>query len=109
MRKLILFFFLLTNNYSFSQSSGYIYGGGNICDNNGSIDVEISLTGTPPWNIIYSIDGINQPIFVTSDNPHIIKTRKLLPTISKNKYNLNKTYNFIKTLSFTTKLKTLKG
>jgi PKD repeat protein len=74
MRKLILFFFLFTSNYLFSQSSGFIYGGGNICDNNGFIDVEISFTGTPPWNVIYSIDGINQPIFSTSDNPHIIKT-----------------------------------
>ena len=74
MRIVILFFLSIVSNYSFSQSTGFIYGGGNICDNEDLIDVEISLIGTPPWNVIYSIDGINQPILSTSDNPHIIKT-----------------------------------
>jgi len=75
MKKLVLILFLLFSFSSFSQSSAFIYGGGNICDNAGTIDVEISLTGNPPWNIVYAIDGVNQPSFPTTNNPHIIPTK----------------------------------
>jgi len=75
MKKLVLILFLLFSFSSFSQSSAFIYGGGNICDNAGTIDVEISLTGNPPWNIVYAIDGMNQPSFPTTNNPHIIPTK----------------------------------
>ena len=75
MKKLVLISFLLFSFSSFSQSSAFIYGGGNLCDNAGTIDVEISLTGNPPWNIVYAIDGVNQPSFSTTNNPHIIPTK----------------------------------
>jgi hypothetical protein len=75
MKKLVLISFLLFSISSFSQSSAFIYGGGNLCENAGTINVEISLTGTPPWNIVYSIDGVDQPSFPTTNNPHIIPTK----------------------------------
>jgi len=67
--------FLLINSGAFAQSTAFIYGGGNLCDNAGTIDVEISLTGTPPWNIVYAIDGVNQAAISTSNNPQIIPTK----------------------------------
>ena len=51
--------FLLINSVAFAQSSAFIYGGGDLCDNAGTIDMEISLTGTPPWNIVYAIDDMD--------------------------------------------------
>ena len=75
MKKLVLISLLLFSISSFSQSSAFIYGGGNLCENAGTINVEISLTGTPPWNIVYSIDGVDQPSFPTTNNPHIIPTK----------------------------------
>ena len=75
MKKLVLISFLLFSISSFSQSSAFIYGGGNLCEDAGTINVEISLTGTPPWNIVYSIDGVDQPSFPTTNNPHIIPTK----------------------------------
>ena len=56
----------------YAQDMAFIYGGGNLCDNAGTIDIEISLTGTSPWNLIYAIDGVNQPIIITSANHCII-------------------------------------
>ncbi len=74
MKNLILLFFLFFSILAFPQDMAFIYGGGNLCDNAGTIDVEISLNGTAPWNIIYAIDGINQPATSSSNNPHIIST-----------------------------------
>ncbi len=67
--------FLLINSVAFAQSSAFIYGGGDLCDNAGTIDMEISLTGTPPWNIVYAIDGVNQVAISASSNPYIIPTK----------------------------------
>ena len=75
MKKLVLISFLLFSISSFSQSSAFIYGGGDLCENAGTINVEISFTGTPPWNIVYAIDGVDQPSFLTTNNPHIIPTK----------------------------------
>ena len=58
-----------------SGQSAFIYGGGNLCDNAGTIDVEISLSGVAPWNIIYAIDGVSQPSISTSSNPYILPTK----------------------------------
>lgn len=74
MKKIIFIMFLFFNYSSLSQSSAFIYGGGNLCDNIGTIDVAISLTGNAPWNIVYAIDGLNQMAISTSTNPYIIQT-----------------------------------
>ena len=63
MTKIILIIFLFLNFSTLAQSPAFIYGGGNLCDNTEPINVEISLTGTPPWNIVYAIDGENQPFY----------------------------------------------
>jgi len=75
MKRILFFCCLLSSFFAFSQGTAFIYGGGNLCDNAGTIDVEISLTGTAPWNIVYAIDGVNQPFFPTTTNPHIIPTK----------------------------------
>ena len=75
MKRIIFFCCLLFSFSAFSQSTAFIYGGGNLCDNAGTIDVEISLTGTALWNIIYAIDGVSQPSISTSSNPHILPTK----------------------------------
>ncbi|HIE73583.1 MAG TPA: hypothetical protein EYQ06_04830 [Flavobacteriales bacterium] len=75
MKKIFFISWFLFNVSAFSQSSAFIYGGGNLCDNAGTIDVEISLAGTQPWNIVYAIDGVSQPSVSTSSNPHIIPTK----------------------------------
>ena len=75
MKRLILISLLLFSFSAFSQSTAFIYGTGNLCDNAGTIDVKISLTGTPPWNIVYAIDGMSQSSIATSSNPYIIPTK----------------------------------
>ena len=75
MKRILFFCCLLFSFFAFSQSTAFIYGGGNLCDNAGTIDVEISLTGTALWNIIYAIDGVSQPSISTSSNPHILPTK----------------------------------
>ncbi len=75
MKKIILLVFLFLNFSALSQSSAFIYGGGNLCNNAGTIDVEIDLNGTAPWNIVYAIDGVDQPTVSTSADPYIIQTK----------------------------------
>ncbi|MEE2699940.1 MAG: PKD domain-containing protein [Bacteroidota bacterium] len=75
MKRCILIGFLFLNYSAFAQSTAFIYGGGNLCDNAGTIDVEISLTGTAPWNIVYAINGVSQPSISTSSNPHILSAK----------------------------------
>ena len=61
--------------FVFSQTSAFIYGGGDLCDNAETIDIEISLTGSPPWNIVYAINGVDQPpIINTMNNLYVIST-----------------------------------
>ena len=75
MKRLILISLLLFSFSAFSQSSAFIYGSDTICSNeNKQVQITIDLIGTPPWNIVYAIDGVNQPPFSTTINPHIIPT-----------------------------------
>ena len=42
-----------------------------ICsDNPMPVDVSIDFTGSAPWDVIYTIDGVPQPSVNTSDNPY---------------------------------------
>ena len=76
MKRLILISLLLFSFSSFSQSSAFIYGSDTICSNeNKQAQITIDLPGTAPWNIIYAIDGVSQPSFSTSSNPHILLTK----------------------------------
>ena len=75
MEKIFNILFLLLAMNIYAQDMAFIYGGGDLCDNAGTIDVEISLNGTAPWNLVYAIDGVNQPtINNTFTNPCIIPT-----------------------------------
>ncbi|OUV76558.1 MAG: hypothetical protein CBC83_00420 [Flavobacteriales bacterium TMED123] len=74
MKRNILIAFLFFNFSALAQSSAFIYGGGNLCDNAGTIDIEISFTGTAPWNVVYTIDNVDQSTISTSVNPYTIQT-----------------------------------
>ena len=47
-----------------------------LCANDPSVLAElvISFTGSPPWELTYSINGVSQPPVVTADNPYSIFT-----------------------------------
>lgn len=75
MKKIVFIVFLFFTVSSLAQTSAFLYGGGNLCDNAGTIDVAISLTGTAPWNLVYAIDGVSQAAVSTSINPYIIQTK----------------------------------
>tara|TARA_B100000902_G_scaffold175658_1_gene169440 strand:+ start:56514 stop:59237 length:2724 start_codon:yes stop_codon:yes gene_type:complete len=56
--------------------SAYIYGNDSICSNeNNSAQITIEFVGGAPYDFIYSIDGVDQPIITTNSNPYIINTR----------------------------------
>lgn len=49
-------------------------GNGSICAEGTvtPVDLTINFTGTPPWEFVYSIDGVDQPPVTTSDNPYTL-------------------------------------
>ena len=58
------------------QVSAYIYGNDSICSNeNNSAQITIEFVGGAPFDFIYAIDNIDQPIITTNLNPYIINTR----------------------------------
>ncbi|MDZ4823010.1 MAG: gliding motility-associated C-terminal domain-containing protein [Flavobacteriales bacterium] len=57
----------------FELPSATMSGGGAVCIGN-SVDVQIDFTGQATWTIQYSIDGIVQPVVITSSNPYLFST-----------------------------------
>lgn len=51
-----------------------ISGSGVLCENGGSatVDLTINFTGTGPWEVVYAIDGVDQPVITTTDNPYTL-------------------------------------
>jgi len=56
----------------------FISGDEIICDNSkDEAAVEVSfISGIPPYNFIYAINGLNQSTITTNDNPYYIKTKQ---------------------------------
>jgi gliding motility-associated-like protein len=68
MLKKILFVFL--SPFLVNGQSAFITNYYPICDNVNNNTVRINFTGTPPFSIVYAIDGVNQPIVPQIfDNP----------------------------------------
>ena len=50
-------------------------GSGLLCSGNsppGSVNLTVNFTGTPPWNLVYAINGTPQPPIQTSNNPYTL-------------------------------------
>jgi hypothetical protein len=55
----------------FTPPTAQLMGGGTFCGNS-TTPVEIDMTGTAPFNIMYTINGVLQPLITTSDDPYIL-------------------------------------
>ncbi|MBX2917094.1 MAG: gliding motility-associated C-terminal domain-containing protein [Cyclobacteriaceae bacterium] len=49
-----------------------VSGGGSICSGTPAPDVEFTFTGNGPWDLVYSINGVNQPIVSNTTSPFTI-------------------------------------
>ncbi|RMG86971.1 MAG: hypothetical protein D6714_03230, partial [Bacteroidetes bacterium] len=60
----------------FEQPTASINGTFEICaqGNVQPVSISINFTGNPPWEFVYSIDGVPQPPVTTTDNPFILTT-----------------------------------
>lgn len=64
----------LTFNITSTGATGVMTGGATICDDGTSTTpLTVTLTGTPPYSITYSIDGVNQPAITgIASSPYVI-------------------------------------
>lgn len=53
-----------------------IVGSAFLCSNDPGLlaELTVTFTGSPPWELVYTINGTPQPAIVTFDNPYIIYT-----------------------------------
>ncbi|MCO5272639.1 MAG: gliding motility-associated C-terminal domain-containing protein [Cyclobacteriaceae bacterium] len=49
-----------------------VSGGGSVCAGNPAPDVVFTFTGTGPWDLVYAINGTNQPIVNNTTSPFTI-------------------------------------
>jgi gliding motility-associated-like protein len=49
-----------------------VSGGGSVCSGTPAPDVIFTLTGTGPWNVVYTINGLTQPTLVGITSPYHI-------------------------------------
>lgn len=49
-----------------------VSGGGSICSGTPAPDIEFNFTGTGPWDLVYSINGANQPVVNNTTSPFTI-------------------------------------
>lgn len=55
-----------------------ISGGGAICvSSGGSVDLTISLTGDPAWEVVYAWNGVPQPPIIVNASPYILTVNQL--------------------------------
>ena len=64
---------LLFSPFILHAQTAFISGTHNLCDNEKEVLIEINFTGTPPFNFIYVIDGVN-PLLINSifDNQYFL-------------------------------------
>jgi gliding motility-associated-like protein len=51
--------------------SATLSGGGSVCVG-GTVDIQFDLTGTPPWDIVFAIDGLDQPAIDINSSPFVL-------------------------------------
>lgn len=49
-----------------------VSGGGSVCAGNPAPDVVFTFTGAGPWDLVYRLDGVNQPIVNNVTSPYTI-------------------------------------
>jgi len=59
------------------EPAALISGTGSVCDESPNTDLEISLTGPGPWDVVYSIDGVEQPPIEVTENEFMLTTSDL--------------------------------
>jgi large repetitive protein len=74
--------------FVFTPPTASISGGGTFCGS-GNMPIEIDLTGTAPFNIGYTINGVSQPIINTNDDPYVLT----VATSSTQVYQLDTVYS----------------
>ncbi|MDF2457263.1 MAG: hypothetical protein K0R51_3256 [Cytophagaceae bacterium] len=63
----------LTFNISSTGATGVMSGGTTICDDGSTTPISVALTGTQPWSVTYSIDGVAQPAVTgITSSPYVI-------------------------------------
>ena len=70
MKKIIII--LLFVPFLLKSQDAFISGNDTICDNEGDAEVKVSFNGTVPFEFVYAINGINQPLIKTDLNPYFI-------------------------------------
>lgn len=62
-----------------SPPTAFLSGTGELCSNQSDtyIDLPIELTGSGPWEIIYSYNGISQTPITTAENPHYLSVNAI--------------------------------
>ena len=67
-----------TNVSIIESPTASMSGGQLVCPENPNAEIQISFTGSGPWDIVYTIDNIPQPLISgITDNPFIIQTNTL--------------------------------
>ena len=57
-----------------STASATISGSGYVCPAiSAPVDLTISFTGDGPWGVMYTRNGVLQPLLFTSSNPHVLQ------------------------------------
>ena len=74
--RLIVFF--LFSSLSLLGQEAFLTGSDTICSNTGNARLEIDFfRGTPPYKVVYSINGVQeQDTIITDNNPYILYTKK---------------------------------
>ena len=58
--------------------TAFIDGDGVLCTGQGgSVPVNIDLTGSGPWEVSYTLDGVEQTLITTSDNPYVLNVSEV--------------------------------
>ncbi|MBN8650146.1 MAG: gliding motility-associated C-terminal domain-containing protein [Cytophagales bacterium] len=52
--------------------SANVSGGGSICSGVPAPDIDFTFTGAGPWDLVYSINGVNQPVVNNTTSPFTI-------------------------------------
>ena len=71
--------------YKNGSVSGYprptvVVSGTNTICNGQSTDVSFNFTGTAPWNLTYTVNGVEQQVVTTSDDPYILTVNPIANT-----------------------------
>lgn len=56
----------------FTPPTANLMGTAAFCNSSGPLQLPIDITGTGPFDLVWAIDGVNQPLITTFDDPYYI-------------------------------------